>query len=591
MARTSRKQSKRLSDGTESSRKGTGRQTVMEKVWRTALYIRLSVLDSGKKDSDTVETQESLLRQFLEGKPCFSIFGIYVDNGETGVDFRRDEFERLMEDVRGGRVDCIIVKDLSRFGRNYIEAGEYLEKVFPFLGIRFIAVNDGYDSADPAAADGLSLHLKNLVNDVYARDISAKISPALRGKQMRGEFIGTWAAYGYKKSSEDKHRIVVDPNTAPVVRDIFAWRLDGTSYRKIAQRLTEQGIPSPSQYRYMQGIVKDRRFAGSPWRIETVKQILSNEVYLGHMVQGRKRESLFEGQKQRFLPREEWSIVRDTHEAVIDQRTFDEVQKLNGRKKQEYWQKQERFAGVENTGNILKGLVYCGDCGTKLVRYKNIRENKRKKPRLHIWYNYICPIHAGNQGLCGFGSIREQELLDTVSEAVKVQISLAEEMEEGHSMEKKHSMEEQAAASQFVSPVRQERERMEVQISEAEAELKRTRKHRESLYDDYADNLMGERDYIYAQNRYKEKEAALQEQLLELNRSLQSIREEEPSANPWLKNMLRFRGKTELTREMATALIEKITIYNSISLKIEFRFSDAFRQLEETLSGKREGKA
>lgn len=204
MARISRKQSKRLSDGTESSRKGTGRQTVMEKVWRTALYIRLSVLDSGKKDSDTVETQESLLRQFLEGKPCFSIFGIYVDNGETGVDFRRDEFERLMEDVRGGRVDCIIVKDLSRFGRNYIEAGEYLEKVFPFLGIRFIAVNDGYDSADPAQADGLTLHLKNLVNDVYARDISAKISPALRGKQMRGEFIGTWAAYGYMKSKEDK---------------------------------------------------------------------------------------------------------------------------------------------------------------------------------------------------------------------------------------------------------------------------------------------------------------------------------------------------------------------------------------------------
>ena len=147
MARTSRKQSKKLSDGMGNSRKEPVRQTVMEKIYRTALYVRLSVLDSGKKGSDTVETQESLLRQFLEGKPCFSIVDVYVDNGETGVDFKRDGFERLMEDVRGGRVDCIIVKDLSRFGRNYIEAGEYLEKVFPFLGIRFIAVNDGYDSA------------------------------------------------------------------------------------------------------------------------------------------------------------------------------------------------------------------------------------------------------------------------------------------------------------------------------------------------------------------------------------------------------------------------------------------------------------
>lgn len=579
MARTSRKQSKKISDGMRSPQKETDQQTVMEKIYRTALYIRLSVLDSGKKDSDTVETQESLLRQFHAGKPCFSIFDVYVDNGETGVDFKRDEFERLMEDVRGGRVDCIIVKDLSRFGRNYIETGEYLEKVFPFLGIRFIAVNDGYDSADPAAADGLSLHLKNLVNDVYSRDISAKISPALRGKQMRGEFIGAWAAYGYRKSKEDKHRLVIDPNTAQVVRDIFAWRLEGISYQKIARRLTEQSIPSPGQYRYRQGIVKDRKFAESLWQVETVKDLLANEVYLGHMVQGRKRESLFEGQKQKYLPREEWFIVKNTHEAIIDQKTFDEVQKLNSLKKKEYWQKQERFSGVENTENILKGLVYCGDCGRKLVRYKNIRENKRKKPQLHIWYNYICPNHAADQTLCGFGSIRELELLDVVSEAVRVQISLAEDMEK------------QAAAFRFESPVRQERERMEVQIRETEVELKRTRKHRESLYDDYADNLMGERDYIYAQNRYKEKEAALQEQLLELNRSLQSIHEEEPSVNPWLKNMLRFRGKTDLTRKMATALIEKITIYNSAALKIEFRFSDAFRQLEETLSGKREGTA
>ncbi len=579
MARTSRKQNKKFPEGMGGSRKGTSLQTAMEKVWRTALYVRLSVHDSGKKDSDTVETQESLLRQFIEGKPCFSIFDVYVDNGETGVDFKRDEFQRLMEDVRGGRVDCIVVKDLSRFGRNYIESGEYLEKVFPFLGVRFIAVNDGYDNVDPAAADGLSLHLKNLVNDVYARDISAKISPALRGKQMRGEFIGTWAAYGYMKSKEDKHRIVVDKNTAPVVRDIFSWRLEGASYRKIVQRLTEQGIPSPSQYRYGKGIVKDRKFADSPWQIKTVKNLLANEVYLGHMVQGRKRESLFEGQKQKYLPREEWLIVRNTHEAIIDQKTFDEIQELNSLKKQEYWQKQGRFSSVEDTGNILKGLVCCGDCGKKLVRYKNICENKWKEPKLHIWYNYICPIHAGSRDLCGFGSIRELELLDTVSEAVKVQMKLAEEMEK------------MAAIFCFDSPARREREWMEAQISEAETELRRTQKHRESLYDDYADRLMSERDYIYAQNRYKEKEASLQERLSELKRSCQSIQEEEPSANPWLKNMLRFRGQTELTREMAEELIEKIIIYNSTAVKIEFRFSDAFRQLEETLSGKQEGRA
>ncbi len=580
MARTSRKQNKRIPDGRGNTLKGAGQQAAMEKVYRVALYVRLSVLDSGKKDSDTVETQESLLRQFIEGKPCFSLVSVYVDNGETGVDFKRDGFGRMMEDVRRGRVDCIIVKDLSRFGRNYIEAGEYLEKVFPFLGIRFIAVNDGYDSADPAAADGLSLHLKNLVNDVYARDISAKISPALRGKQMRGEFIGTWAAYGYLKSEEDKHRIVVDRNTAPIVQDIFAWRLEGISYQKIARRLTGQGIPSPSQYRYMHGLVKDKKFADTQWQTITVKRILSNEVYLGHMVQGRKRESLFEGQKQRYLPQEEWAIVRDTHEAIIDQKTFDGVQRLNNRKKQEYLQRQDRFPGVESSENILKGLVYCGDCGTKLVRYRNVYESRREKTRFHIWYNYICPVHAADQSLCGFGSVRETDLLDAVFEAVKVQTALAEEME--------HSMGKQIAASGYGSPVRQERERLEAEIGGTEGELGRTRKHRESLYDDYADALMDERDYIYAQNRYKEKETALQERLAELKRSLRFIQEEEPSTNPWLKNMLRFRGQTELTREMATALIEKVNVYSNTSIKIQFRFSDAFRQLEEPLSRKQE---
>ena len=163
--------------------------------------------------------------------------------------------------------------DLSRFGRNYIEAGEYLEKIFPFMGVRFIAVNDGYDSIDPAASDSLSMHLKNLVNDVYARDISQKICPVLQEKQERGEFIGNWAAYGYLKSAEDKHRLVVDEETAPVVRDIFQWRLIGMDYQEIAKRLTELGIPSPSRYRFEKGMVKSKRFAASVWTGQVIKNM------------------------------------------------------------------------------------------------------------------------------------------------------------------------------------------------------------------------------------------------------------------------------------------------------------------------------
>lgn len=546
------------------------------RTYKTALYVRLSVLDGGKKDGGTVETQEAILRGFIKGKPELVPVSVYTDNGESGVNFKRDEFERLMEDVRRGRVDCIIVKDLSRFGRNYIEAGEYLEKVFPFLGVRFIAVNDGYDSLAPSSSASLSLHLKNLVNDVYARDISAKVSPVLRGKQERGEFIGAWAAYGYLKSLEDRHRIVADPKAAPVVRDMFAWRAEGLSYKNIARRLTEKKIPSPSQYRYEMGLVKKPRFADMPWKAAAVKHILENEVYLGHIVQGRVRESLSQGQKRTSLPREEWLVVKDTHEAIIDPITFEAVRRFNQQRAEEFQAKQQRFSEVGNTENILKGLVRCGTCETKLIRYKNVRENKHKKPRFHVWYNYICRIHAADPAACAFLSVPERLLLEAVSRAVKMQIMLAADMEG------------LLAAAAPKSLEQEEKERLERQMIQAGQELQKTIRHRESLYDDYAGQLMTEQDYIYAQERYKEREAALKGRMERLRQSCESIRREAGKENPWLESLLSFREQTELTRCMAVELIDRITVYEDGSLHIAFRFQDEYEALKNRLLPEKE---
>ena len=544
---------------------------VSERIYHAALYVRLSVLDSGKKDSDTAQTQESMLRRFIKGKPHFALYSVYIDNGETGVNFKRSEFERLMGDVKAGHVDCIIVKDLSRFGRNYIEAGEYLEKVFPFLGVRFIAINDEYDSLDPTASASLSLHLKNLVNDVYARDISAKISPVLRGKQERGEFIGAWAAYGYLKSPENKHKLVIDPETAPVVQEIYAWRKDGLSYAKITRRLTEHGVPSPSQYRYQKKLVKQERFALVPWKIATVKRILECEVYLGHMVQGRKRESLFQGQKQAYLPKEEWIIVRDTHEAIVDQQTFDEVQQLNEQKNREYRAKLERFSEIENTENLLKSLVVCGDCGTKLTRYKTIHENKKKTPRFHVCYTYICPVHAADPTACTFLRISETDLIEAVYAAIQSRIAMAGDM--GKLL--KNIVRK--------SPVQEQREQLEQQIRQTQERLKKTIHHRESLYDDYADRLMSEHDYIYAQTRYKEQEAALNQQLAELNQTLAGLHEERDEDNPWLNRFIAFGEQPKLTREMALTLIDKVVIYGETAIHIDFRFEEKYQSLKDLL--------
>lgn len=561
MARTSRVHRKELPQETGNAKTAVGR------VYRVALYVRLSVPDGGHKDSDTAETQELLLRKFIEGKPYFSLFGVYVDNGESGVSFERDQFERMMGDVRTGRVDCIIVKDLSRFGRNYIEAGEYLEKVFPFLGVRFIAVNDGIDTADPLASDILPLHLKNLVNDSYARDISKKVRSALRGKQERGEFVGALAAYGYRKSGEDKHRLVVDEKTAPVVRDIFAWRLAGLGYRDIARRLNQQGVPSPRQYGYEEGLSKNARFSSMPWGPGTIRNIVKNQVYLGHMVQNKYQRSLFQGKKQTVNREEDWIVVRDTHEAIVDQQTFDKVQQMHHVESNGCVAKQGH--PPDSTENILKGLVRCGSCGRKLIRHRNVGGDRYKTPKLRVLYYYTCVIHANDPVRCGFRGIPEKEVLRVVSEAIRVQVQLAGQLE--------------SLALHFQGGSGMERERIKGLLEQAEAELGKVRRHRESLYDDYADHLMNEQDYIYARARYMEKEAALQNRISELDSAFQSLCSEKVQDNPWLKNMLRFRDSTELTGEMAAALVEEITVYHKGALHVRFRFQDDLQKLQETL--------
>lgn len=541
------------------------------RVYQVGAYVRLSVLDGHRENSDSIENQEALLRTYIENDPSFSLYCVYSDNGETGVNFERDDFERLLDDIRMGNVDCVIVKDLSRFGRNYIEAGEYLEKIFPFMGVRFIAVNDGYDSLDPSTYDSLAINLKNLVNDVYARDISQKICPVLRGKQERGEFIGAWAAYGYLKDPEDKHRLIVDEETAPIVRDIFDWRLSGMSYQSIARELNSRGIPSPSRYRFEKGMVKDQRFSGAIWKITSVKSILSNEVYLGHMVQGRKREALWEGQKQTILPKEQWLAVKNTHEPIIGQAVFDGVQKLGEQAARVYYEKQTRFAEVTNTENILKGLVYCGSCDTNLVRYKNVRENKHKEPKFHVWYNYICPVHTAEIDRCSFTSIPETELLEVVFSVIHSQLMTALDMEK--------LIKGATNKSAVLSKKQQIHQRME----QARTQLNRIARLKESLCDDYLDRLMDEKDYLYAQTRYKEQETELVALLGELSAQEQSMRETQTEENPWLRTFLTFREEPFLTRKMALELVEKVIVHSKSAVTVKLRFEDEYRRLQEGL--------
>ena len=217
-------------------------------IWRTALYVRLSVEDNGK-DADSIENQIAFLESYVSGCPDLSKVELFVDNGYTGTNFQRPEFNRMMETVQAGVIDCIVVKDLSRLGRNYIETSQFVEKICPFYGLRFIAVNDSFDTSAVTNAAQLSMALSNIVNDYYAKDISRKVTSALQTKMERGDYIGNYAPHGYCKDPENKNHLVIDPETAPVIRQIFQWRSEGVSYMGINRRLNEAGIPSPGQYR------------------------------------------------------------------------------------------------------------------------------------------------------------------------------------------------------------------------------------------------------------------------------------------------------------------------------------------------------
>ena len=315
-----------------------------QKVYKAGGYVRLSVEDGGKPGADTIEAQKELVLEYIGIQPDMEFCGLYCDNGRTGTNFQRAEFERLMDDVRAGKIDCIVVKDLSRFGRNYKETGQYLEQIFPFLDVRFVAVNDSFDTLTAERSqDGYIVPLKNIINEVYSRDISRKVSSALEIKRQKGEFIGSWAPYGYRKCPFDKHKLEPDPSTAPVVRDIFKLRARGMSLNEIAKRLNDSGVSTPAQYKRQTGEIQTDRYANARWNVFTLKSILENEVYIGNLVQGRKVSGLCQGQKQRRTQKNQWIIVENTHQPLTDLQTFQVVQVLSQKASKAYRARLAKF--------------------------------------------------------------------------------------------------------------------------------------------------------------------------------------------------------------------------------------------------------
>ena len=302
------------------------------KVWNTYGYVRLSREDGDKEESNSVRGQKELIRDYLRRAPDLRECGMKVDDGYTGSNFERPAFQEMMADIKAGKINCIVVKDLSRFGRDHLEAGTYIEKIFPVLGVRFIAINDHYDSLHRnPESDELIVPFKNLVNEAYCRDISIKTRSHLDIKRRNGDFIGAFPMYGYRKDPEDHNRLLIDEEAASVVQDIFQWKLDGISTQDIADRLNAAGVPTPMDYKTSQGMryqTKFRKKADSAWCAKTILRILKNPIYIGTLEQGRVTTPTYRVKRQVNRPRSEWAIVENNHDAIIERNDFETIQRV-----------------------------------------------------------------------------------------------------------------------------------------------------------------------------------------------------------------------------------------------------------------------
>lgn len=373
-------------------------------VFFTALYIRLSVEDN-KKRGNSLESQQAILENYVTLNPELKIFDTNIDNGTTGTNFDRDGFKRMMADVEAEKVNCIIVKDLSRLGRNAVDTGYYIEKYFPLKNVRFIAVNDNFDTSNADSIHGgIILPLKNLINEAYSLDIGRKIKAQARQSMKEGQYIGARPPYGYLKAPNDCHKLIIDPETAPVVRQIFEWAYEKAGLNTIVLRLNNAGIIPPSNDKHQKGLITHDNLMGKgKWQTFTVTQILSREVYTGDMVQGKSK---IVNHKQVPVDKEHWIVVRDTHEAIVSRDMFEAVQAYReqvaadsiSRRKSPY------------TDNDFKGKIFCACCGKPLHRQ---RQQRKKGPDAY-YFHCIAKSRIG-ENACESGTmLNEIELREKV---------------------------------------------------------------------------------------------------------------------------------------------------------------------------------
>lgn len=537
-------------------------------IWKAALYIRLSKDDGDKLESNSVSSQREILKECLKLHPDIEFYDYYVDDGWSGTDFNRPGFLQMMEDIYAGKVNCVIVKDLSRFCRNASEGGRYLEDVFVRLRVRFIALNNGIDTSSGtmnAATQLISVGVTNVINESVAATTSVNVRGTLNLNRKQGKFIGSFPTYGYLKDPKDRHKLIIDEETAPVVRMIFDKFISGTSIVGIAKELNAMSIPNPSTYKRLKGYNYKHPVADHNdglWPDSSVRRILNNEMYIGNMVQGKNTTVSYKIHQCRAVPKEDWIKVTGTHEAIIDPDTFRKAQSLLGR--------HIRKPPARNEVHLLAGFVRCAKCG-------RIMSRKTNRHAYGTYRYYRCVTNNRMKpGGCTRASLRVDRIEDAVLTLLQKTVAACVEYEK---------LLEQINRSNHRKT---ESDRLQRLLRQQQAEREKCMRAMADLYPDWKSGILTQQEFVTIKANLNEKVERLDAAIQNLENTAKQYASGVDGENAFLASFRKYGTITELTRPMLLELVKEIRVYDENRIEIELNFRDEFARLMEYLEMNRD---
>ena len=535
--------------------------------WRAAVYVRLSKDDGNKTESNSIVTQKEIIKEYLKLHSDIEVYDFYVDDGYSGTNFDRPGFIRMKEDILAGKVNCVIVKDLSRFGRNASDSGIYIGDFFVRHRVRFISINNGVDTSSGdmnAATQCITLGVTNVLNESVAATTSVNVKGSLNVRRTQGCFIGSFATYGYLKNPEDHHKLIVDEEAASVVRMIFEKFISGMSILGITRELNETGIPNPSEYKKQKGFNYSHpagKVNDGLWPESSVRRILKNEMYIGNMVQGKSKKLSYKIDQCVSVPKSEWYVVKGTHEAIIDEETFEKAQSLFNRNIRQSPKKKD----VE----LFAGIVKCADC----LRGMSKKSNKHDYGEYH--YYRCTTARKMKKGACTNHTIRIDRIEESVLVFLRKMIEIATEYDE--IIKAINLSEKKKSKSDLLNRALKNHIRENDFLNRALLDL----------YPDWKRGDITKEEYMNLKNDLQSK---IWKNKNEISSLEQKLKEQENGLedNSFVSGFRKLGNIEKLTRPLVTELIEEILVHEGGRITIKLKCNDAFEQAAEYIEMNKE---